>query len=193
MSVRTSWAVRVSWVTIIPPSRPWAGATMKLALSGSSLERECLQLLYQLLFSFHIFYFPLCHPPLSSSKIILVRLSQQQSLATFHHCFLLPFCDFSTDLCATSILVIVDTSISWSVIVTVGSSNTSGSLAPTARPLRSSPSAVFSSNNLLQPLSPMWPFTFDPFCFPVLNKPSFLNLTDFHHCIWETHAHTIHT
>lgn len=57
-----------------------------------------------------------------------------------------PLRDFSTDLCATSILVIVDTSISWSVIVTVGSSSTSGSLVLTARPLRSSPSAVFSSN-----------------------------------------------
>lgn len=64
-----------------------------------------------------------------------------------------PLRDFSTDLCATSILVIVDTSISWSVIVTVGSSSTSGSLVLTARPLRSSPSAVFSSN-LPQTLSP---------------------------------------
>ena len=125
-------------MTIIPPSRPWAGATMKLALSGSSLERECP------------------HPSHLILKIIRPRLSQQPSFATFHQHFLLSLlsplslCDFSTDLCATSILVIVDTSISWSVIVTVGSSNTSGSLAPTARPLRSSPSAVFSSNNLLQ-------------------------------------------
>lgn len=43
MSVRTSLAVRVSLATTIPPSRPWAGATMKLALSGSSLERKCFQ------------------------------------------------------------------------------------------------------------------------------------------------------
>lgn len=85
------------------------------------------------------------------SKIILVRLSQRGSFATFHQFTSFSLCDFSTDLCATSILVIVDTSISWSVIVTVGSSNTSGSLVPTARPLRSSPSAVFSSN-LLQTL-----------------------------------------
>ncbi|MEQ2170705.1 hypothetical protein GOODEAATRI_003069, partial [Goodea atripinnis] len=30
---------------IIPHCRPWAGATMKLDLSGSSQERECSQLL----------------------------------------------------------------------------------------------------------------------------------------------------
>lgn len=132
-SVRTSWAVRASWVTIIPPSRPWAGATMKLALSGSSLERECPQPSHLIL------------------KIIRPRLSQQTVFCNISSTLpSLSLCDFSTDLCATSILVIVDTSISWSVIVTVGSSNTSGSLAPTARPLRSSPSAVFSSNNLLQ-------------------------------------------
>lgn len=149
-SVRTSWAVRASLATTIPPSRPWAGATMKLALSGSSLERECLPTSF--LFPSHLFFLTL------STKISLVTLSQQQSYATPHVRFLL--CrDFSTDLCATSTLVIVDTSISWSVIVTVGSTNTSGSLAPTARPLRSSPSAVFSSNNLLQTLSPMSPLT----------------------------------
>lgn len=58
MSVRTSWAVRVSWVTIIPPSRPWAGATTKLALSGSSLERECPQLLHSFV-SYSLIFFSL--------------------------------------------------------------------------------------------------------------------------------------
>lgn len=144
MSVRTSWAARVSLVTIIPPSRPWAGATMKLALSGSSLERECPQLLHELLLSY---------------PLLLFFNLKEQSWFDFHNndllqhfiCASFSLCGFSTDLCATSILVIVATSISWSVIVTVGSLNTSGSLVPTARPLRSSPSAVFSSN-LLQTL-----------------------------------------
>ncbi len=85
MSVRTSWAVRVSWVTIIPPSRPWAGATMKLALSGSSLERECPQLLHSFV-SYSPIFFTL---PSAGSEIILVRLSQQHSFATFHLYFLL--------------------------------------------------------------------------------------------------------
>lgn len=124
----------------IPPSRPWAGATTKLVLSRSSLERECPQRLHRPYRSSIFFIFP---------KRILLSLSQQWCFATFHQNFLL--CYFSTDLCATSTLVTVDTSISWSVIVTVGSSNTSRSSVPTAKPLRSSPSAEFSSN-LLQPL-----------------------------------------
>lgn len=137
MSVRTSWAVRVSSAMTIPPSRPWAGATTKLVLSRSSLERKYPQRLH---FTSILFYFP---------KIVLVSLFITSCFATFLHNFSIRY--FPTDLCATSILVTVDTSISWSVIVTVGNSNTSGSLDPTAKPLRSSPSAEFSSN-LLQPL-----------------------------------------
>lgn len=136
MSVRTSWAVRVSSAMTIPPSRPWAGATTKLVPSRSSLERKYPQRLH---FTSISFYF---------SKRILV-LFTTSCFATFLQNFRIRY--FPTDLSATSILVTVDTSISWSVIVTVGNSNTSGSLDPTAKPLRSSPSAEFSSN-LLQPL-----------------------------------------
>lgn len=71
----------------------------------------------------------------------------------FHFASFLFTAIYSSGLCATSSLVIVDTSISWSVTATVGSTNTSRSLVPIARPLRSSPSAVSSSNGfLLAPL-----------------------------------------
>lgn len=123
----------------------------------------------------NLFYFP---------ERILVSLSQQRCFATFNQNF--PLCYFLTDLCATSILVTVDTSISWSVIVTVGSSNTSRSLVPTAKPLRSSPSAEFSSNLLQLLLTHVTLHLLlhsDSRCWI---KLSFLNLTDFHQCIIST-------
>ena len=67
------------------------------------------------------------------------------------------------DSCATSILATVDTSTSWSVTATSGSTNTSGSLVPTPRPLRSNPSAAFSSNPSFLPSYP---------CDPLLPIPA---------------------
>ncbi len=120
MTGRTIWAARESSVTTTPLFRLWDGATMKWALCVFSPEREYLFGFFCVIFPFAFFV---------------------------HRCLF--FDPHATGSCATSSLVTVDTSTSWSVTATVGSTNTSRSLAPIARPLRSSPSAVSSSNGFL--------------------------------------------